>query len=99
MSKGAEWERIIEEQRGSGQSISKYCRERGISDKSISYWVKRLREGCAGEPEDRQRGFATVGAVAMMELVSPSGVRARVPVGTSAKDLRTVVEALRVADS
>lgn len=99
MSKGKEWERVIEGQRGSGQSISQYCRERGISDKSFGYWSKRLREPSRGNPADGRRAFAAVGASATIEFISPSGVRAHIPVGMSVKELRVIVEALGASDS
>jgi transposase-like protein len=95
MSKRTEWERIIEEQRKSGQSGASFCRERGVSDKLFSYWKRKLREDVGG---GRTR-FERVGAPTMIELTSPNGVSARVPADVSVTQLQVIVEALSAQHS
>jgi hypothetical protein len=43
------WEGILTEQRRSGMSVSRFCKERGVSESGFHYWRKQLLKG--GESE------------------------------------------------
>lgn len=43
--------------RDSGQSVSSFCKERGIKEASFYYWQKKYREI---SPEEHTAGFAAV---------------------------------------
>lgn len=90
-----QWADLVEAQERSGQSGAAFCRERGVSDKLFSYWTSELRD--RGRSRGRTR-FAVVGEPPMLELISPSVVRARVPADISIRQLE-VAEALRVKHS
>jgi hypothetical protein len=38
------WEGLVWEQAGSGQTISEFCRERGVGRQSFFVWRKRLQQ-------------------------------------------------------
>ena len=88
------WQKVIGEQRGSGQSVSTFCRGRGISDASFYTWRKRLSE-------DRPVRFALVetgadGKVsAGLELLLATGERLRIESGADAATLRMALGVLR----
>ncbi|MBS1605414.1 MAG: hypothetical protein JST42_22310 [Bacteroidetes bacterium] len=50
--------------RGSDQSVSSFCQERGIKEASFYYWQKKYREM---NPDEQSAGFAAV------ELTGPVG--------------------------
>jgi transposase-like protein len=39
------WRELISEQTQSGQTVSEFCRERGLRDSLFYDWEKRIREG------------------------------------------------------
>ena len=96
-----EWAGIVEECRMSGLSNRSYCRERGISEKTYYYWLRKLR----------QAAITAAGAQASGKLVEVSldedaekggglslsykGVELTVTEKTSEDALRTVLRILR----
>jgi len=50
----AEWRRLIDEQRASGESQSTFCRQRGLSVSTFQHWKRRLAE----EAEQQGEGDA-----------------------------------------
>lgn len=46
-----EWGQIIREHHESGLTAREFCRERGISERSYYYWLRKLRERAAGHSE------------------------------------------------
>src|SRR3954451_13525657 len=85
------WTELIWQQQQSGLSVSVFCRDRGFSDQAFYYWRKRL----SGREPVR---FALVAANAApgtdpapIELLLASGDRLRIPPGTDASTLRTVL--------
>lgn len=45
-----EWGQIIREHHESGLTARDFCRERGISERSYYYWLRKLRERAADQP-------------------------------------------------
>ena len=43
------WRGLVMEQSQSGQTVSAFCRERGIRDSQFYDWKKRVREGVAAK--------------------------------------------------
>lgn len=39
----SEWERIVEDFRGSGLKQKDFCRSRGVAVSTLQYWIRRLR--------------------------------------------------------
>jgi hypothetical protein len=88
------WRRLIEEQAGSGQNVTSFCRERGVSDVSFYTWRKRLKH----EPpmkfalvEPAPTGRAGSG----VELEFATGERLHIARGADASTLRMVLDILR----
>ena len=94
------WEAAIRHQRGSGRSVSEFCRQEGLSQASFYRWRRRLggAEGAA------IRGpFVSLGIVgldegsAQVEVVLDSPVRVRVGRGVDPATLREVLAAVAEA--
>ena len=45
----AKWRGLVTEQSQSGQSVSAFCRDRGLRDSLFYDWKKRIREGEAAK--------------------------------------------------
>jgi hypothetical protein len=91
------WRNLIQQQAGSGQSVSVFCAERGLTEQSLYYWRKRLNLS-----KEASVSFALVTAdpsggkdTAPLELELGSGQRLRIPRGADAATLRTVLAILR----
>jgi hypothetical protein len=90
------WPDLIQQQAGSGRSVSVFCSERGLTEQSLYYWRKRLNLN-----QEAPVSFALVTADrsdckdAPLELELGSGQRLRIPRGVDAATLRTVLAVLR----
>ena len=91
------WRNLIQQQAGSGQSVSVFCSERGLTEQSLYYWRKRLNLN-----NEAPVSFALMTAdrsdskdAAPLELELGSGQRLRIPRGADAATLRTVLAVLR----
>ena len=91
-----QWQRLIALHEKSGQSVSVFCQERGVSAPSFYYWRQRLQQ----KPNVPltfalvdTRNNVVAPAPAMIELFLVSGDRLRVP--AEATCLRLVLSVLR----
>jgi hypothetical protein len=89
------WRDLIRQQARSGQSVSVFCSERGLTEQSLYAWRKRLSR-------EVPVSFALVKADqskskddAPLELDLGSGQLLRIPCGVDATTLRTVLAVLR----
>lgn len=89
------WRNVIQQQAGSGQSVSAFCAERGLTEQSLYSWRKRLSD-------QAPVSFALVtterpdqSPSAPLELELDAGRRLRIPCGVDAATLRTVLTVLR----
>ena len=89
------WRDVIQQQAASGQSVSTFCAERGLTEQSLYSWKKRLSE-------QSTVSFALVttdrtdrGPSAPLELDLGAGRRLRIPCGVDAATLRTVLSVLQ----
>src|SRR5271165_6033214 len=64
----AKWRALVSEQSQSGQTVSGFCRDRGIRDSQFYDWKKRIREGEAAK-------FVEVKVKASSEQRAPSPER------------------------
>ena len=78
-----EIERLVDEQERSGQSVPKFCADRGLEEKTFYVWRRRVR--------DRRARFVPLVVGDRIELELESGVRLKV----FQHDLKAVLEALR----
>jgi hypothetical protein len=89
------WRDLIQQQAASGQSMSAFCAQRGLTEQSLYYWKKRLNKQApvnfALVTTDR---FASQPS-APLELEFNGGQRLRIPCGVDATTLRTVLAILR----
>ena len=84
MRRREDWESLLKEQESSGQSISGFCRERGVSDSAFAYWRKKAgKEKASGE-------FVRVESNQRVSIELPGGSTIRI----LREDLGTLLEAL-----
>lgn len=76
-----EWRKLISEQSRSTKPVSEFCRERGVNEKTFSFYKSKLKSS---------DGFVQVSGARSVELTLRSGVVLRV--GTD--DLPAVLRAL-----
>jgi transposase-like protein len=88
------WQKLIDEQARSGQSVSVFCRQRGVSDPSFYTWRKRLSNEtpmkfALVEPTSAARATSGV------ELAFATGERLHIARGADTSTLRMVLSLLR----
>jgi len=93
------WQGVIQEQKGSGLSISAFCRKRGVSDASFFSWRRKLtqrdRNDTAAKFVPLTLDAPSVTTRPGCEVVLPGGCRILVPGQCDANWLREILEALR----
>lgn len=89
------WREVITEQESSGQSVRRYCGQRGIAEQSFYFWRRRLREQTGPIRFALVETGAARQTTEPLELILATGERLRITAGIDAALLRTVVEALR----
>jgi hypothetical protein len=96
-SKSEQWRERLAEQERSGQSVRRFCRERGLKEHSFYAWRKRLRDYGPVRFALVERGASRQNpeAAAELEVMLATGERLRISAGVDAQTLRTVLEALR----
>ncbi len=89
------WRNVIEQQAASGQPVSVFCSERGLTEQSFYNWRKRLGQ-------QSPVSFALVTSPgsagnqgAHIELELGADQRLRIPCGVDAGTLRMVLAVLR----
>lgn len=89
------WAQRIAERRSSGTSVKSWCRENGVSEKTYSYWQKRIntpaREQQAPEFAELHSPHFRSSVVASMEI---AGVGVQVYAGADEQTLRALLRAL-----
>jgi hypothetical protein len=89
------WRDVIQQQAASGQPVSAFCAERGLTEQSLYSWRKRLSDQApvsfALVTTERQDQSPS----APLELELDAGRRLRIPRGVDAATLRTVLTVLR----
>ena len=92
------WRGLISEQRGSGQSVAAFCRERGLCASQFYYWKKRLSQAAETnfvEAVVVEQQTAAVGvACAGIELRLSGGYSLLVQPGFDAGHLRALLAVL-----
>jgi hypothetical protein len=89
------WRRSIAERERSGLSVREHCVRRGVKEAHFYAWRREIAK--------RDRAAAVtfvplrVRAEAIIEVVLPSGVIIRVPIGVEATSVAPLVAALRAA--
>ena len=86
------WREIILGWKQSGQSVREYCRIRGVTEPNFYAWRRSLAE----REHQRAKSLVPVRVVAdsMIEVVWPSGVTVRIPVGVPAAMVGELLAAL-----
>jgi transposase-like protein len=89
------WRDLIQQQAASGQSVSAFCAQRGLTEQSLYYWKKRVNKEApvSFALVTTDRSARTQGAP--LELEFSCGQRLRIPCGVDATTLRTVLAVLR----
>ena len=89
------WRDLIERWRASGQSIAAFCAAHHVSQATFYSWRKRLAARARGAARPAP-AFAAVRVVPdpTAEVILPTGLIVRVPVGTDPTDIARLVAAL-----
>ena len=89
------WGNLVQQHAASGQPVSIFCSQRGLTEQSFYSWRKRLsREATVSFALVSTDGSAG-NAGASLELELGAGQRLRIPCGVDATTLRTVLTVLR----
>lgn len=88
--KDKEWIKILAEQEASGESAIDFCRQRGISPKTLSYQKWKLKQSRQLQPPPRSQ-FVRVGEELRFEVVLTNGAVVRAPLSA----LQEILEALK----
>jgi hypothetical protein len=92
------WRGLIAEQKGSGQSVMAFCRERGLKTGQFFAWKQRLRRAAEEQfvevQVEKPAAQAPKTRGGAIEIHLAEGWRIRVEPGFDAKHLRAVVAAL-----
>jgi transposase-like protein len=93
------WREVIAAWPKSRKSISAFCLERGLSEASFYHWRRTLRQRDLAPVAASSPTLVPVRVLAgtMLEIVLPTGLMVRVPVGTEASVVAGLVVALRAA--
>ena len=89
------WPEIISEQNTSGLSVSAYCRQQGINEKTFYNWRKNL-----GSPqESKPEGFIWIKATEnglgeILRIQTPSGYRLEIASGTEKSYVQSILKVL-----
>jgi hypothetical protein len=89
------WHEIVSEQDASGLSVSAYCRQQGINEKTFYNWRKKL-----GNPlEPKLKNFIQVKAtknepVNVLKIQTPGGYCLEVLSGTEKSYVQSILEVL-----
>jgi len=91
------WRTIFAEWKRSGLSAAAFCRSRDLHKSGFYHWRRMLRdlEGTV-TPQKPAPSFVPVRVVpeAIVEMILPSGLRLRVPLGAEASHVSTLARAL-----
>jgi transposase len=89
------WRELIDRWRVSGQSVAAFCADHRVSEATFYSWRKRLAARARG-PARPAPAFAPVRVVSdpTAEVVLPTGLVVRVPVGTDPATVARLVAAL-----
>jgi hypothetical protein len=89
----SEWEGLVKQQEGSGQSIEAFCAGLGIKSGTLHYWRSKLKKKPASS-----NGFVSVtsgyGSVPGLVLRSRSGVEIEISSDVPMEKIRDLIAAL-----
>jgi transposase len=89
------WGQLVAKQQQSGLSVRAFCQRHGTSEHSFYQWRKRLAERLPMKFALVETSQSAPAAVAVLEVILPSGERLRIVPGVDAATLRLVLSVLR----
>lgn len=91
-----EWTALIQECSASGLTKREFCQQRGISEKSFYYWLRKLRTQMAERTAPQLVPLEAVPATEDMLRIQYRGAELKLPVGV---DMGAVAALLRSVQS
>jgi transposase-like protein len=90
-----QWQEIIAHQEASGESVSAYCRQQNLCEKSLYIWRKRLRK----KSIPQVKNFIEVSVPPKstresLRIKTPGGYCLEVPEGTDSTFVKSIIAAL-----
>jgi len=95
--KRAEWRARFERFRQAAMSVTRFCRDEGVSVPGFYQWRKKLAGPVNTEPAARFAAVRLIG-VAHVAAVLPGGIRLEIPLG-DARAMQIAIETLVRADA
>jgi len=91
----SQWQEIISKQEASGESVSVYCRQQNLCDKSFYTWRRKLGKRTGPKLKD----FIEMGVPAKinkesLRIKTPEGYCLEVPEGTDRDFVKNMITAL-----
>ena len=89
------WHRIIAEQKASGSSVSAYCRQRQVNEKTFYTWRKKIGTPQESKPERFiQITAAESDLKKVLQIQTPKGYRLEVEAGTDQSYVQSILKIL-----
>jgi len=91
----SQWQEIISNQEASGESVSAYCRQQNLCDKSFYTWRRRFRKRTG--PKLKNFIEMTVPAKSnkeSLQITTPGGYCLKVPEGMDGAFVKNIIAAL-----
>ena len=95
MARSEYWRNLVQQHAASGQPVSIFCSERGLTEQSFYSWRKQLSRKAPVSFALVSPDGSAGNAGASLELELGAGQRLRIPCGVDAATLRTVLTVLR----
>lgn len=86
------WAMLIQECHTSGLTNREFCRQRGISEKSFYYWLRKLRSQVAEATEPRLVQLKSLSSTEAVFQIQYRGAELKLPIGV---DMNAVSALLR----
>ena len=99
-AKSRRWADLLSERQKSGESVTAFCRRRGLPVHQYYWWQRKLRQHAADEASSASFVPVRVSlASPAIEVVHPGGCVVRVVGGADVQALRSVLAALDRAEA
>ena len=90
------WRATIDAWKRSGQTVNAFCRVRSLTRSNFDHWRRILAAEPGASPPKPSPSFVPLRVIAepMAEVVLPSGIVVRVPLGAAAEAVTRLVAAV-----
>lgn len=90
------WAMLIQECNNSGLTKREFCQQRGISEKSSYYWLRKLRNQMVEDAEPRLVPLDSVPAAEDMLQIQYRGAELKLPAGVDIDGVAALLRSLQM---